>query len=249
VTWLAPESDTDAANGRRERRARRVASAAEPADTADPFDFEDRRAAGRARRESSATEPLAAEAVTPGVADPDGVATAVEVHHTDHEARRSASGQRLRRPRAPRAEKLAAADSASTVDGVDPAGESAGLPEESAAPDEAPAVDMSGKNSSRGTRSLQRAQRKQQEAAAAVGGTGQRPALGALNRQLNLVIQQLATAHRLIGQVAAERDALRQQIADLQGIPVEEIVVSSIGASRESEDPPARTRGQPERTR
>jgi hypothetical protein len=35
----------------------------------------------------------------------------------------------------------------------------------------------------------------------------------------------------VIGRVAAERDALRQQLADLQGIPVEEIVVTSIGAS------------------
>jgi hypothetical protein len=46
-----------------------------------------------------------------------------------------------------------------------------------------------------------------------------------------MMMHQLGTAHRVIGRVAAERDALRQQLADLQGIPVEEIVVTSIGAS------------------
>jgi hypothetical protein len=48
-----------------------------------------------------------------------------------------------------------------------------------------------------------------------------------------MMIQQLSTAHRVIGRVAAERDALRQQLADLQGIPVEEIVVTTIGTSTE----------------
>jgi hypothetical protein len=56
------------------------------------------------------------------------------------------------------------------------------------------------------------------------------PGLGSLNRNLMLVVEQLATAHRIIGQVAAERDGLRQQLADLLGVPVEEIVVSSAGA-------------------
>ncbi|MDF3018661.1 MAG: hypothetical protein K0R44_3886, partial [Thermomicrobiales bacterium] len=50
---------------------------------------------------------------------------------------------------------------------------------------------------------------------------------------LNMMMQQLGTAHRVIGRIAAERDALRQQLADLQGIPVEEIVVTTIGASSE----------------
>jgi hypothetical protein len=73
-----------------------------------------------------------------------------------------------------------------------------------------------------------------------LGGESEHPALGALNRHLNLLTQQLGTAHRVIGRVAAERDALRQQLADLQGIPVEEIVVTSIGAS--TDDRTARTR-------
>jgi hypothetical protein len=127
-------------------------------------------------------------------------------------------------------------------------GESAELPEGSAAIAEAVAVEAAGKSPSRGTRTLQRAQRKQQQAVAAVGGTDEHPALGALNRHLNLLMQQVGTAHRVIGRVAAERDALRQQLADLQGIPVEEIVVTSIGASEEKEkgDRAARTRGHAE---
>lgn len=48
-----------------------------------------------------------------------------------------------------------------------------------------------------------------------------------------MLMQQVMTAHRVIGRTAAERDALRQQLADLQGIPVEEIIVSTIGASTE----------------
>src|SRR4029078_6343579 len=35
-------------------------------------------------------------------------------------------------------------------------------------------------------------------------------------------------AHRVVGRVAAERDALRQQLADLEGIPVEQMVVTSV---------------------
>jgi hypothetical protein len=99
-------------------------------------------------------------------------------------------------------------------------------------------------------RTVQRAHRKQHAAAAAMGGAGEHPALGALNRHLNLLLQQVATAHRVIGRVAAERDALRQQLADLQGIPVEQIVVTSIGASADNDkgDRPARTRelGEPQ---
>jgi hypothetical protein len=82
-----------------------------------------------------------------------------------------------------------------------------------------------------GSRIAARARKRQQVAASAVEGATDDPALGALNRHLNLLMQQLMTAHRVIGRVAAEREALRQQLADLQGIPVEEIVVSSIGAS------------------
>jgi hypothetical protein len=64
-----------------------------------------------------------------------------------------------------------------------------------------------------------------------VAGAEDNPALGALNRHLNMMVQQLGAAHRVIGRVAAERDALRQQLADLQGIPVDEIVVTMVGAA------------------
>jgi hypothetical protein len=91
----------------------------------------------------------------------------------------------------------------------------------------------------RGSHKLARARKKQRSASAAVGAADDNPALGALNRHLNMLMHQLATAHRVIGRIAAERDALRQQLADLQGIPVEEITVTTIGASS-FEDPAAK---------
>jgi hypothetical protein len=91
----------------------------------------------------------------------------------------------------------------------------------------------------RGSHKLARARKKQRSASAAVGAADDNPALGALNRHLNMLMHQLATAHRVIGRIAAERDALRQQLADLQGVPVEEISVTTIGASS-FEDPGAK---------
>jgi hypothetical protein len=105
------------------------------------------------------------------------------------------------------------------------------------------AADMAGK---RPRHALKRAQRKQQDAAAAMPDAGGNPALGALNRHLNMLTQQLGTAHRDIGRVAAERDALRQRLADLQGIPVEEIVVTSTGASIEDQQKKTREPGEPQ---
>ncbi len=77
-----------------------------------------------------------------------------------------------------------------------------------------------------------------------MSGVDQNPALGALNRHLNLMTQQLGAAHRVIGRVAAERDAFRQQLADLQGIPVEEIVVTTIGASSDQSSSAVKSAGQ-----
>jgi hypothetical protein len=57
------------------------------------------------------------------------------------------------------------------------------------------------------------------------------PSLGALNRQFTMVTQQLTAAHQVIGRVAAERDALRQHLAELQGIPVEEVLVTATAPS------------------
>jgi len=126
-----------------------------------------------------------------------------------------------------------------TVEGSQPAGDSAAGPDDSATALEVIAVDLSGKKPSRSAHTLKRARQMQQDAAAAMDDADQNPALGALNRHLNMMLQQLEMAHRVIGRVAAERDALRQQLADLQGIPVDEIVVTSIGASKE--DRPAKT--------
>lgn len=134
------------------------------------------------------------------------------------------------RPRAPRAERQAAlaAGQVGTGDAsasaAVPAGNADALKLATSLPD------AKGRS---GARLAARARKRQQVAASAMHGAEDNPALGALNRHLNMLMQQLMTAHRVIGRVAAERDALRQQLADLQGIPVEEIVVSSIGASTE----------------
>jgi hypothetical protein len=84
------------------------------------------------------------------------------------------------------------------------------------------------KKRARGTRTPQRARRKQRQVAVEAG---EGPGLGALNRHLAQVVTQLTTAQQLIGRVAAERDALRQQLADLQGVPVEDIMLPSVGTS------------------
>jgi hypothetical protein len=139
--------------------------------------------------------------------------------------------------------------SGATANQAEPVDDSAGQLEASAAVAEEPGGDEAVTSISRRTRTLQRAQRKQQQAAAALENADDHPALGALNRHLNMLTQQVGTAHRVIGRVAAERDALRQQLADLQGIPIEEIVVTSVGGSTEDRDErAARTRepGEPQ---
>src|SRR5215213_3720402 len=149
----------------------------------------------------------------------------------DRKSRQIVRAQRVDRPRAPRAKKIPGSldyDTASEdelADGSPPATDA------SAAAAEALVIDLSGKKPNRGTRTLKRARKKQEDAAAALAGAATDPALGALNRHLNMMMQQLGTAHRVIGRIAAERDALRQQLATVQGIPVDEIVVTSIGVS------------------
>jgi hypothetical protein len=149
----------------------------------------------------------------------------------DRKSRQLVRAQRVDRPRAPRAKKIPGSldyDTASEdelADGSPPATDA------SAAAAEALVIDLSGKKPNRGTRTLKRARKKQEDAAAALAGATTDPALGALNRHLNMMMQQLGTAHRVIGRIAAERDALRQQLANVQGIPVDEIVVTSIGVS------------------
>jgi hypothetical protein len=201
-----PKATTVNGNGKRERRSRRVASTLNQVDGDQP--------------------PTAAEGV-------DGTASPIAPQRTLREDRRTARGERHQRPRAPRAELIAAPVSPTTAAENELAGDSPPVSEAAAAAAEAHVINLSGKKPNRGTRTLKRARRKQQDAAAAVAGADDNPALGALNRHLNMMMQQLGTAHRVIGRIAAERDALRQQLADLQGIPVEEIVVTTIGASSE----------------
>jgi hypothetical protein len=64
------------------------------------------------------------------------------------------------------------------------------------------------------------------------------PAIGALNRHLSVMTQQLGTAHRVLGRVAAERDAFRQQLADLQGIPIDAIPVTSLDPTKSRRSSP-----------
>ena len=201
-----PEATTSTENGNRERRSRRAVSTQDLTDVDDP---------------------------ATGAEGPDGGEPATVPSRPDREDRRTARAERRHRPRAPRAEQTAepvspvmAADS-----GIE--GDAGPVPEGDAEAAEALVINLSGKKPNRGSRTLKRARRKQQDAAAALAGADDNPALGALNRHLNMMMQQLGTAHRVIGRIAAERDALRQQLADLQGIPVEEIVVTTIGASSE----------------
>jgi hypothetical protein len=150
----------------------------------------------------------------------------------ERQARRSARRGAGRNPRAPRSEKSAAAsdltgNELTSEDPLFPVQDDGDTP----SADEVPLIVTSGKSSARTTA---RARKKQQAAASAVDAIDEHPAIGALNRHLNMMMQQLTAAHRVIGRVAAERDALRQQLADLQGIPVEEIQVTSIGTATET---------------
>ena len=112
-----------------------------------------------------------------------------------------------------------------------PAGDATGQPDASGAPTDAVAGEAPSKKRARGTRTPQRARRSQRQVAVEAGEAGEAPELGALNRHLAQVVTQLTAAQRLIGRVSAERDALRQQLADLQGVPVEEIMIPAVGAA------------------
>jgi hypothetical protein len=152
--------------------------------------------------------------------------------------RRAARAEAGKRPSVPPV--VPGADSDAAEPSASPMLATAEAPGEASAEADTPVINLTG-SGKRGARTVRRASKKQQAAASAVEAADDNPALGALNRHLNMMIQQLNTAHRVIGRVAAERDALRQQLADLQGIPVEEIVVSTVGASTEASAQPARS--------
>jgi hypothetical protein len=149
----------------------------------------------------------------------------------DRKSRQLARAQRGERPRAPRADKVSGSLDYATLSEDELADGAPPSTDASAAAAEALVIDLSGKKPNHGARTLKRARKKQEDAAAALAGAADDPALGALNRHLNMMMQQLGTASRVIGRIAAERDALRQQLAIVQGIPVDEIVVTSIGVS------------------
>jgi hypothetical protein len=98
-----------------------------------------------------------------------------------------------------------------------------------------PVLDLKGRGNAR---TAARVQKRQEAAASAIETLDGDAALGAINRHLNVLTQQVTAAHRVLGRVAAERDALRQQVADLQGIPVEQVVVSTIGATNATAEQP-----------
>jgi len=189
----------------------------------------------RARRDSLGTElDLIDETVSRG----DGSSgTDGSNGHTnlDRAARQLARAQKGERSRSPRTEGTSGTREDANAGAVELANGSLPATDASATTPEGLVIDVLGKNPNRAARTLERARGIQVEAAAVLARpeVANDPVIGALNRHLNMMTQQLGTAHRLVGRVAAERDALRQQLADLQGIPVDEIVVTSTGASSE----------------
>lgn len=180
----------------------------------------------RARRRMAAAGAGALAPLSVAATDPAGD-DAAETDPVSPAPATSPAHRSRRRPRAPQAERLAAA---AKPDGQ-PAAVEAGGPAAGPA-DAAPLLLLDPDTAERrAAKTATRARRKQQTAADAVANADDNPALGALNRHLNQMMQQLNTAHRVIGRVAAERDALRQQLADVRGIPVEEITVTTIGAA------------------
>ncbi len=200
------------------------------------------RHAGPPGEDASKVEPVTMEETAPGSGGSTGEVESHQNANSDRDLRRIARAEKRQvaraekrqRPRAPRAEKIAALGDSGTVReeelpvGLPPAGEEPMGDAASVNATDALFVNLSDEKIGRATRTARRARSKQEAAVAAMNGATDHPALGALNRHLNMMMQQLGAAHRVIGRVAAERDAFRQQLADLQGIPVESIAVMSL---------------------
>jgi hypothetical protein len=190
--------------------------------------------------ESIDVEPSAIEEIGPGSGDSSEAVESNNVEDPGRESRRIARAEdrqitraeKRRRPRAPLAEKMAAPRVSTTADDGELSEDSPPAPITSSEAAEALTLSLSGKKRSSGARTARRAKSKQESATTALEGADDHPALGALNRHLNMMVQQLETAHRVIGRVAAERDVLRQQLADLQGTPVEAIAVTSLDQTK-----------------
>ncbi len=152
-----------------------------------------------------------------------------EIRRSSREARRTEG----RRPRAPRAEaERIASDEMEVID--DGKNElDAELNAEPARAHDSSTADAAGVESDARGRIAERARRKQEYLAASNGSEKSAPV--ALNRHLILVTEQLTAAHRVIGRVTAERDGLRQQIADIRGVAFEDVVIPSHETSSENE--------------
>jgi hypothetical protein len=182
-------------------------------------------------------EPAAIGETAPGTGESSEAVESNKVGNPDREARRTARlegrkiarAEKSRRPRAPLAEKSAAASDSATPSEDELPEDSPPAPDASIGAAGALLINLSGEKQRRGIHTARRAANKREAAAAVMKGTDDHPALGSLNRHLNAMVQQLGTAHRVIGRVAAERDAFRQQLADLQGIPVDAIAATPLG--------------------
>lgn len=180
----------------------------------------------RVRRRDRRNGAYALDAASPASGNSVANVAAEDAAGPDRDERRA-----RQRPRAPRAERRSVSQPERAIASADQAAVEAPDPAIAVPLPETLHADAKGRT---GPRVAARARKRQQAAAAALDQVSDDPAIGALNRHLNMMMHQLTTAHRVIGRVAAERDALRQQLADLQGIPVEEIVVSTIGATTET---------------
>jgi hypothetical protein len=151
-------------------------------------------------------------------------------------ARAEAVDEARRQPRAERDEP-AERDAAATAEGTIAVAQDPGAESESqTAEDEPNAVMVAGlEKEKRANRTAERAKNLEEAALAATDSLEPHPALGALNRHLAMMSQQLTASQQAIGRLAAERDALRFQVAELQGIPVSEVRVSTIAGGAEGE--------------
>jgi hypothetical protein len=151
------------------------------------------------------------------------------------ESRRAARAERRsesKRPRAPRlSQSPDAASNESAIASEDGSNDGAGAQKGLALIPGTAVLDLKGRGTAR---AAARMQKRQEAAASAMENLDSEAALGALNRHLNTMSQQVTAAHRMIGRLAAERDGFRQQIAEMRGVPVEQIVATTVASAGET---------------
>jgi len=174
-----------------------------------------RRRARVSREDSVGVGPVAIEETAPGSGDSRESVESNGVAKPDRESRREsrqmARAEKRQRPPAEFAAKIAA-------------------PRDSATAAVAISIDGSGNTSNDETHT--RALAEQEDGALADAGAGHDAVLGGLHHHAKVMMMQLETAENLIGRVAAERNDFRQQLADLQGIPVEAIPMTPLDQIR-----------------